>query len=43
MELGFKKYWETHKDKSLPDQRLDNTGYMRRLYEEIPPKKATGT
>ena len=32
---GFKKYWETHKDKSLPDQREDNTGYMRRLYEEI--------
>lgn len=29
MELGFKKYWELHKDKSLPDQREDNTGYMR--------------
>lgn len=41
MEHGFKKYWETHKDKSLPDQREDNTGYMRRLYEEIQTEEAT--
>ena len=26
---GFKEYWSTHKDKDLPDQRIDNTGYMR--------------
>ena len=26
---GFKKYWATRKDPSLPDQRTDGTTYMR--------------
>ena len=26
---GFKKYWEEHKDPTLPDQRTEGTAYMR--------------
>ena len=26
---GFKEYWATRKDPSLPDQRTDGTTYMR--------------
>lgn len=32
---GFKNYWAARKDPTLPDQREDNTGYMRRLYAKI--------
>lgn len=38
---GFKKYWETHKDKSLPDQREFGTDYMR-LYMTKYRKKKPG-
>jgi len=27
--IGFKHFWEKHKDPSLPDQRTDGTTYMR--------------
>ena len=38
---GFKKYWAARKDKSLPDQREDNTTYMR-LYMTKYRKKKPG-
>ena len=38
---GFKKYWETHKDKTLPDQREFGTDYMR-LYMAKYRKKKPG-
>lgn len=27
--IGFKHFWEKHRDPSLPDQRIDGTTYMR--------------
>ena len=32
---GFKKYWETHKDKSLPDQREDRNNLYATLYGKV--------
>lgn len=36
---GFKKYWETHKDKSLPDQRVAGTEYMNLYMKKYRQKK----